>query len=757
MADLQKELYESTEERWDDAVKNCKSLHEKAADGYSLYNSWEHKDYGYADNYDPAIAFRKIEDARAYLRCNVLEPGITAAREEDSEKAHAMNNIVKADYSTSEAQKSMDDYYLDMFIGGTGILKLGWSFYEESYWRWVRSDEELVQLASEAASSPAVRKVDPATVANLESILQAHDIEYLKKYLATGVVRNIVPEHGNTGFKVRDISQADRPKFEIVPIYDMAWLGSGSSIRECDAVFRRFYVTRDQVEAWKYRGGDWQNLDKILNAIDKKSGDTNSTSQELDIANGRSILPGRMIEFIEETRRDPITGELYETIINTTHNVVVRHRKLPYFHNQVPYFTIRLFGNISDFAGIPLLVPAESSIFQYIKVFNEILENGELAINKVFVTRIGAMQPAPQLHVYSGNLIAVDSYDDVRPLEIPDLRPSSLQLLQTLKNEIEEITGCPAMLNAMHGDSSGGNAGALEQLQFYQTARFAAAQHQIAVELSALTLQMVKLHQQYDYKGRTVYVEDKHRGGEWVYYAPDEFAGDFNANSDPRSMLPTNNAVKRAQLLSVFNLFAKAKVATLDPKTKQPVQELVVNPVELTKEVLSTFDMMVNKNLFNRRGEITAIDPDALPIAPVASQKQQEAAKANTDKGAISEEDQAALQQVADATGTPVEDIVEQGQQTLERSKEAANAPIEIQGGAQITPDLAQQINSRDFSGGIPGGGDGSNTNDTVTGTTGMPPVKGGTQQTGSRFDPNNLPTPATEADANQSGLTLQR
>lgn len=745
-------LYDLILKRWQYALENVRSLHDAAETNLKLVHSWEHrKEYGYIDNVDPAVGFRQTETERAYLRCNVLEPGITATREEDAEKAAAMNNIVKADYSTAKANAAMDNYYYNMIVEGTGALKLGWSFEESIYWRWVKDDDELSRLAVEAAE--VMSKTAPEESADLQTVLATNDIKLLREYLATGAVKNIQPEPGHTGFKVQDLSQSDGPRFEIVPIFDLAWLGSGPTIRDCDSVFRRFYVTTDEVLRWKTNDKSWINLDAVLETCgdaDGVFGQRTSTAQTMDMVNGRSIMPSMMVEFIEETRRDPLTGEIWETVINIPSSKIVRHRKLPYFHNELPYFSIRIFGDVSDFAGISLLTPAESLIGEYIKLTNEICENGDLAINKVFMTRIGARQPAPQLHVYSGNLIAVDSYEDIKPLDIPDIRPATLQLLQHIKAEIEEITGCPSILNAAHGDTSGANAGFLEQLQFYQTARFAAAQHQIAVELSAMTMQLVKLHQQYDYQGRRVYIEDEREGGRWVYYEPAEFAGQFEANSDPRSMLPTNNAVKRAQLLSAFNVLGKAKVAAKDPETQQPVQTLILNPLEMTKEVLGTFDILNNKHLFNKRGDISGIDPDALPAVPTVPKKPE--APTPDD---MTDEDKERFEQASEQTGIPVKQLVAEAQQALEEGVAQAQMPQEIQGGAQVPPELAQQINARDFSPMPGGGGNGVNTADTLTGTDGMPPIKGGTQQSGS-YDPNTLANPSTQSDAVQSALNIQ-
>ena len=745
-------LYNTTYERWTHALQNCQSLHNSANRFYKMYYSWEHrKDYGYNDNYDPAIGYRNIETARAYLRCNVLEPGLSAASEEDNDKAAVMNGVIKADYATSDIQKAMDKWYLNMLITGTGALKLGWSFEEKSFWRWVKDDEELVSLANEALQVMQAKAPEEEITKQFALIVESGQLDLLKKFIATGVIPNIKPENAFTGFKVRDMAQADRPCFEVVPIQDLAWLGTGENIRRCDCVFRRFYVTRPQIQAWQAQGGDWINLDKVLDTCSEDYGQESSSSQLIDMANGRTIRPGMMIPLIEETRRDPKTGEIWETIINIQSSSVVRHRRMPYFHNEFPYFTIRLFGSTSDFAGISMLAPIESSIGEYIKTYNEILENGQLAINKVFLTRFAGGNAKPQLHFFPGNLIASEGYDDIRPLDIPDIRPASLELLDRIRSEIEEITGCPASMSAAHGDQSGNNAGAIEQFQFFQTARFAATQHQIAVELSALTLQMVRLHQQYDFEGRTIYIEDGKKGDRWVYYKPSEYAGQFIANSDPRSMLPTNNAVKRAQLLSAYNMISTAQVATIDPKTNQPVRRLIFNPVQLVKEIVGTFDLLDNRNLFNHDGDITGVDPAALPPVPQPTQEQAEQANAETSEEAIPPETMEKLKAYAEATGRPLEKVIEEAQAVLEQGKAEANAPMEIQGGAELPPELAAGM----------GGGEenimtreGANGANTATGTSGTPPIKGGPQQHG--ISPQQVGNPETLAAASQSAYSLQ-
>ena len=752
------QLYSDTFNRWTYARQNCQSLHEDADHFYNVYYSWEHKDdYGYNDNYDPAIGFRNIENTRAYTRCNVLEPNITAVKQEDGEKATVMNAIIKADYATPETQKAMDNWWNGMLIGGTGAVKLGWSFEEKAYWRWVETDDELMALAQQAYEVMSQKIPDEEITQQFGEVLQSGDIELVKKFIQTGVIPNLQPEDGYTGFKVRDIAQADRPCLEVVPIQDLAWLGSGDCIRKMDSVFRRFYVTRPQIIAWQASGSkDWFNLDRVLSTCSEDWGQATSSTQYVDMRNGRQIRTGMMIPLIEETRRDPATGVVWETIINIESSCVIRHRKMPYFHNEYPYFTIRMFGSASDFAGISIFAPLESSIGEYIKTYNEILENGQLAINKVFLTRFAGRNSAPQLHFFSGNLIASEGYDDIRPLDIPDIRPASIALLDRIKQEMDEITGCPASMTQAQPDQSGGNAGAIEQFQFFQTARFAAIQHQIAVELSALTMQMVKLHQQYDFEGRSVYVEDSERGDRWVYYKPSDFAGQFVANSDPRSMLPTHNAVKRAQLLSAYNMLGKAKVASIDEETKQPIAELILNPQEMVREILGTFDLLDNRNLFNKHGDITCLDANELPSVPQPPQEQVQQGQAPTGEEAISPEAQARLDTVSEQTGIPIETIKAVGQEILDQGKAEAQMPYSIQGGAEVSPELALQMNSQQFMG-APVNGGGANDNTTMTGTNGMPPVKGGAQQHGSgEISPQNVSTPQSMGAATQSAYSLQ-
>ena len=82
-----------------------------------------------------------------------------------------------------------------------------------------------------------------------------------------------------------------------------------------------------------------------------------------------------------------------------------------------------------------------------------------------------------------------------------------------------------------------------------------------------------------------------------------------------------------------------------------------------------------------------------------------------------------------------------------------ANMPTEIQGGAEISPELAYQM----------GGGDmsnisvqsGQNNTETMTGTNGMPPIKGGAQQHGSG-EISNVPNPQSMGAATQSAYSLQ-
>jgi hypothetical protein len=416
-----------------------------------------------------------------------------------------------------------------------------------------------------------------------------------------------------------------------------------------------------------------------------------STVNEMMTDIGLTTSEADSVEIVEETRRE-IDGSLMVTEIATSAAVVIRRRKSPYWHNKFNYSVIRTFPRNGEMTGIPILETCESLIAACNKLSNEILDNGSLAIQRPMLIRPGSQLREKTINLYAGKLITARP-DDIKPLEISDVRQGSFEMLRMFMGFIANISGTPEILDSIQGPANVQTAGGVEQVQNMQTARLKVNQYIDCIALSELFERMASNIQQHIREPKSIPVTDRDGTTHFIQITPEQVVGNFRFYTDIRTMQSTSNSVLRAQLQSLLNISLGLTESYINPDTQQITAKRIADVRELYKELLRQYSIDRPERFVLSPDDMRAYIPTLLPPP-------------------------------------------------MEAMPQPPADPSSMTG--QLSPQSPTQTATA-----------GGNT--TATGTSGMPPLRGGGQQPAGGFSPQQVPLPATTADANQSATTIQR
>lgn len=628
-----KELFSVVDDNAKKAFRNLSSFHDECRANLKALHSWENrKGLTFHNNVDVPLFYKVVESLVPYESSGTLEPGCTALRPEDVEAARSMNQQLKYFNNTREAKRARGEAVLWKIISGVGFLKDGWNFKQDRHRRWVTDDNELMYLASESddpvlsSLAKSIEQLGPDTPPDELEQRNAEIVQNVKKYLRQSdkdgnpICSSITPS--GDGFIIYDIDQYDAPALEAIPTYDVAWLGTGHDIQKYEAIYHRYYLTKSQIgsiirDAQSNKSSGWVNLDYIYKYVDPQNTESEEIAQDYE----RDIADPNSYEFIEETRRDE-SGEIVVTTICPKAECVVRHMKSPFFHNQFNFTPLVMNMGITDIRGTSVFRPIESLCMAIEKQLNSLLDNSDLVQNPAFRVSKGSQMTDRQISLYAGKQIPARP-GDIEPIVIPDIRSTTVEIINYLISMIYSITGCPEVLDSVIPFMGNGNGKAdLEELKFSTTARLRAALNADSIALSGLMERECSNIMQFCRYPRKIPFNRNGRT-EFIDYQPNITSGSFRFMTDASTMLAPDPSVLRAQLTSLINMAPGLTVAYLDEESGQLVQRQQLNIRNILRMWAEYSNVGDPEQFFVSPESIEAIPAQALPPVPQPPQEEQ--------------------------------------------------------------------------------------------------------------------------------------
>lgn len=811
-------VFEQVNKRQQQAFNNLLEWHRQCKRRWKSWHSWKNRrTFTYHNNVDLPIEFKITESIVPYLAGNTLEPGCIALDEKNKEAAETMNQQIRYYNSTPEAKRALINATRWQVITGVGFIKDGWNLSQPLHRRWIDGDEELVSIARQsdvqALRTIAEKFITPeilqALTEDYQKQQEAMAQEPLEEAILAGEVMppqptpppteeevaeinkavieeikafcskknkkgetacpNIIPQ-GNW-FYTYDVDEYAAPAFLAVPTYDIAWLGIGDDIEQYEAIYHRYYISKHQLKRIQKSANaniqsGWVNLQYVIDHACVENTTSERVQQSYDI----EISKASSVELIEETRRDE-DGNIVITTICPGCSCVVRQIKTPFFHNLFNYTRLVSFPGIADLRGTSLLEVVESLCAGIRKQINCLLDNSDLVQNPAFLAK-GAHLTDKQLSLYAGKII--DFQGEMRPLEIPDARAATQNIINYLMSLVYSMTGCVEVLDGIIPFVGNGQGKAdLSDLKYSSTARLRYQLNENSIALAKLMERVCSNIMQFNREPRKVPVLID---GKPVYidYKPVADVGAFRFFTDASSMVSVDPAVLRAQLTSLLNISDNLTIAHMDKESGQYVKRLLPSKRYLYKAYAQTFGIGNPENFMASPDSDEAIPSMQLPVMPQPPQPEAPPQGQMPPQGQPPMPEQMPQQGEADPMMQFVQELSqmppEQASQILQQMPpEQANAVMQMLeqlGGGQpgampmdtgngVTPEQAMAINTGDFSGQAGGG---ANPYGSQPGVVGLPPLMGGTQQMGSGriIAPEQMAGGTNMSDIRQQAENLQ-
>ena len=599
--------YDDVYDRFREA-QNAKSQFEAQCQAmYRLYASYANrKNYKYFNNIDIPIPFKLIETMTPFLCSNVPNPNCTPQDEDSVMPAMRMDAVMKHYIRRPENMIEMTHWYKSMLVYSLGVVKDGWDFKRGLKRRWAKDVSEIISLASLIPdTSTAANEVNPQSMVDGTA---SRAVNFIMEYAKAGKMPGVKYDPAFNWFIFYDLDVHDQPTYKTIHPLDFFWLGQGDSEQHMDSLFHRYFFTRKAVEDIQSSGDKrYKNIDIVL-----KDGSL-STSTVDDLQEKIGILSPKpsVYEFIEEHRIDKNGMVRVKTICRTA-QAVVFNEEMPYFHNKMPFSVIRMYPRQGEFVGTPMLKVVESLCAATNQMGNQILDNGLLAINGVFIRRKGTKGKEKQYNLFGGAIIE-GRPDDFKILDIKDVRQSSLEMMKMYMGFISSITGVNDILDQPMPGSPGTSAG-IEQLNFSNTARLKTQHFMDTQAINGLMERIASNIRQYVRQTKRIRVEIGDGSFHYISVSPQDMVGDYSFHVDVKQMQSSNSAVARAQLQTLLNLSVGLMRAWKDPATGQVSARLIANVEALYKSILGTYDCIDRPDMYViDPSDVRAIPPMQIP------------------------------------------------------------------------------------------------------------------------------------------------
>lgn len=343
----------------------------------------------------------------------------------------------------------------------------------------------------------------------------------------------------------------DGPTFEPWSVYHSWWDPAGRDVDSCEYVVLRSYLSKDQLEQNRYDPdtgrGLYRNLDKLYETGNRAPKD--QTAQE---RRNRATKPREdLFEILEIWFDDRV-------IVAGNRTVLLRAADNPFWHGKKPVVIAQPMPDGFEMVGI-----AETERIDHLQqaawtVQNMRFDNLHLTVMRGVTYREGGVTDPNALQLRPRFKWAVTDHDDVRPFETAPLPPEAYQESESLKGDMQLITGINPYVSGSDLSTVDQNTAtgvtALQEVAS-RLLRFKAAQihykgYQRAFE------QWGAMTQQFISRGTWVRITDPRTREEgWQLYGPQDVEGQFKFVLEG-SEESLSRQQERGEAIALLNAFA---------------------------------------------------------------------------------------------------------------------------------------------------------------------------------------------------------
>ena len=354
----------------------------------------------------------------------------------------------------------------------------------------------------------------------------------------------------------------DDPVFEPCSIFDIYTDPKSPTLAESEWVIQRFEMNLSEL---KKKTKIYENLEYVTAADtlnENDGGETSSTLDSVDLSSS-SKSGSKKVVLLEAWSNDRVV-----TIANPDNGgVLLRDMENPYEHGMKPFIEMHCFDSPEPNR---FYTPGVGTVVIDLQhglntTANQMIDNINLSINKMFKMRRGANINRAELVTRPGGVIQVDDLQDLQEFQVQSIDTSAKYLLDTYLYWAQNTTGATDLARGL--DVRGTATEASIQDKNTNT-RFSLLQTAVSEFIAQAGKMILKLDQQYIQNTRTIRIfDDEWRKDVYIYFGEGELDGDFDLEVQADSTVLMDKAVMNKQLLDSFGIFGR------DPEVRLNKQE----------------------------------------------------------------------------------------------------------------------------------------------------------------------------------------
>jgi len=384
------------------------------------------------------------------------------------------------------------------------------------------------------------------------------------------------------------------PTWEMETYYDAPYMAvvnpenfliplSATSIQDAPFVAEKIFIPWHVVKQ-RQREGLYQDIDLVKEEY--SPGELEQNQDEYQGANQINSFTNGIFAYdfwglVDiEGNDNPVEAHI---VLTKDQGKILKIEPLPFFHGKRPYDVYRMKSKPNRFHGIGLCKVGKDLQEEINTIHNMRMDNSNLAINKVYLARIGALigRKPEDIRIFPGAVLPVTNKDDIAVLNHGDVNHSSVNEEAIVQSYFDKAMGVTdfsqgyipntarrAAASTVMSVMAEGNKKIEERLKYFHLPF-----SEVFDKLQSLYYQYMNKDKQYLVPGGDVYEE----------ISPDELAlkCKFNIRGIQLSNSPD---VKKQNMIQAFALLSKNELLAKDPKFM----------VILTRELLRALELPIN-------------------------------------------------------------------------------------------------------------------------------------------------------------------
>lgn len=489
---------------------------------YAIYRtSLEETAYPWQSNIFVPYSFSTIETVAPRMLNAKPQIDTMPRQPDDVPYAKTMNNLLDFEWEMMGMDEVLADAVKEMLIYGTTIFKVFWLNEDTTKTKRVNVDDAFPDL---------------------------------------GLVEDEVTEN-----------VYDAPVVENIDLYDFFWDTRAIDIEDARWCVHRMYRTYEHLEE-QQKQGIYKNVklleDMKTELIDDEKANRRRTmglSMPVDIEESEGK---QMVELLEYWEDDRVV-----TVANR--EIVIRDEKNPYRHGRKPFVKMVDQNVPHEFAGIGELEPIETLQYELNSRRNQRLDNVTLALNRMWIISTSAGVDEDELVSDAGGVIHTTDINGIKEIHMPDVTASSYKEEVEVKADIQQATGVSDFTRGVGSESLGNDtATGISLIQEAGNSRFKLKIRNMEQALKKIGRFMVDLNEQFMSEEKIIRVMGD-EGAEFLTIRPEDMQGNLDVRVEAGSSMPSNEAVRRKQVMDSYQLFAQ------DPEINQTELKRMVLEVVL--------------------------------------------------------------------------------------------------------------------------------------------------------------------------------